>query len=175
MKINKATNKTAKEPAKEPAKALVKNGTEKATEKAAEKATEKATEKTTTNEINRVTIGDKVLKLRKKCKWSQEQLAEYSGISESTIGRIERGDVNPLLENIVKLEKAFDGHTGDKCNLVDAWELERLESMMDPGEALQITANRIARKLDRGLYPDQLNSIERIIDMIVSLTVGDVM
>ena len=122
---------------------------------------------------NEVTFGDKVLKLRKECKWSQDQLSEYADISTSTIGRIERGEVNPLLENIIKLEKAFDEHRGGRCNLVDDWELQRLESLMDPDEALQIMANRIARKLDKGLYPDQLRSIERIIDMIVSLTIGE--
>ena len=138
--------------------------------KAANKATNKAT-----NKINEVTFGDKVLKLRKECKWSQDQLSEYADISTSTIGRIERGEVNPLLENIIKLEKAFDEHRGEKCHLVDDWELQRLEIMMDPDEALQIMANRIARKLDKGLYPDQLRSIERIIDMIVSLTIGETM
>ena len=133
----------------------------------------KANNKATNKASNEVTFGDKVLKLRKECKWSQDQLSEYADISTSTIGRIERGEVNPLLENIIKLEKAFDEHRGEKCNLVDDWELQRLEIMMDPDEALQIMANRIARKLDKGLYPDQLRSIERIIDMIVSLTIGE--
>ena len=133
----------------------------------------KANNKATNKASNEVTFGDKVLKLRKECKWSQDQLSEYADISTSTIGRIERGEVNPLLENIIKLEKAFDGHRGEKCHLVDDWELQRLEIMMDPDEALQIMANRIARKLDKGLYPDQLRSIERIIDMIVSLTIGE--
>lgn len=55
-----------------------------------------------------VTLGEKVVLLRKERKWSQEDLEEYSGISRTQIGRIERDETNPPWTTLRKLETAFD-------------------------------------------------------------------
>ena len=55
-----------------------------------------------------VILGEKVVLLRKERKWSQEDLEEYSGISRTQIGRIERDEINPTWTTLRKLETAFD-------------------------------------------------------------------
>ena len=44
---------------------------------------------------------------REKQKLSMDQLAALSGVSKSMLGQIERGLVNPALENCVRFAGAF--------------------------------------------------------------------
>lgn len=47
--------------------------------------------------------------LRKKKGWTQEKLAQQSGISFHTLIKIERGDIkSPRLETLLKIAKALD-------------------------------------------------------------------
>jgi len=47
--------------------------------------------------------------LRKKKNWTQEKLAQESGISFHTLIKIERGDIkSPRLETLLKIAKALD-------------------------------------------------------------------
>lgn len=55
-----------------------------------------------------VTFGEKVAQLRRERNWTQEDLEEYSGISRTQIGRIERDETNPPWTTLRKLETAFD-------------------------------------------------------------------
>lgn len=55
----------------------------------------------------RVLFGERVRKLRQKRKWSQEKLAEESGLDPTYISGIERGKRNLGLENIGKLARAL--------------------------------------------------------------------
>lgn len=60
----------------------------------------------------RVLFGERVRKLRQKRKWSQEKLAEESGLDPTYISGIERGKRNLGLENIGKLARALKVDAG---------------------------------------------------------------
>ncbi len=55
-----------------------------------------------------IEFGVRVRKFREKRGWSQENLAEYSGLHRTYISGIERGVRNPTLEVIEKLAIALD-------------------------------------------------------------------
>jgi transcriptional regulator with XRE-family HTH domain len=52
-------------------------------------------------------FGASVRKYRKALQWSQEELAEASGLHWTYIGGIERGERNVSLQNIVKVARAL--------------------------------------------------------------------
>jgi transcriptional regulator with XRE-family HTH domain len=62
-------------------------------------------------------FGRRVRQLRKTRKWSQEKLAEVSGMHWTYIGQVERGERNLTLESIqsiarglrIRIAKLFDG------------------------------------------------------------------
>jgi transcriptional regulator with XRE-family HTH domain len=60
----------------------------------------------------RILFGKRVRELRLKRKWSQEKLAEASGLHWTYISGIERGKRNVGLENIVKLAHALKVDVG---------------------------------------------------------------
>lgn len=55
------------------------------------------------NVNNLQAISSLILSERKKHKWSQQQLADFSGLNRTTIGSIERGDYSDV--GIRKIEK----------------------------------------------------------------------
>lgn len=54
-----------------------------------------------------IAFGKRVRELRKANNWTQEKLAEISGLHPNYIGMVERGERNPSLVNIEILAKAF--------------------------------------------------------------------
>ncbi|MGE5053540.1 MAG: helix-turn-helix domain-containing protein [Acidobacteriota bacterium] len=52
-------------------------------------------------------LGKRVRALRKKKKWSQEELAHESGLARSFTGAIERGEKDLRLTTLVKLANTF--------------------------------------------------------------------
>ena len=52
-------------------------------------------------------FGKRIRQLRLKKKWSQEKLAEESGLHWTYISGIERGKRNLGIENVVKLSRAL--------------------------------------------------------------------
>lgn len=52
-------------------------------------------------------LGDNIRTLRKQAGWSQEELAEISGLHRTYVGAIERGERNVSLINIVQIARAL--------------------------------------------------------------------
>lgn len=52
-------------------------------------------------------LADKIMDLRKKCGWSQEELADQLGISRQSVSKWESGMSVPDLEKIVKMSALF--------------------------------------------------------------------
>ena len=52
-------------------------------------------------------FGVRLAKLRKKLKWSQEELALKSGVARSYLSGVERGKRNIALENICRLAETL--------------------------------------------------------------------
>jgi transcriptional regulator with XRE-family HTH domain len=58
-------------------------------------------------------LGERVRARRHELRLSQEGLAEHSALHWSFIGRIERGQANLTLHNIVRLAEVLDMDPGD--------------------------------------------------------------
>lgn len=50
-----------------------------------------------------MTFGERILSLRKKLKWSQDDLAKHIGTSAPIVGRYERNEIKPSIEVAKKL------------------------------------------------------------------------
>jgi transcriptional regulator with XRE-family HTH domain len=53
-------------------------------------------------------LGERIRKLRKALEWSQERLAESSGMHWTYIGQVERGERNLTLQSIQAIAKALN-------------------------------------------------------------------
>ena len=58
-------------------------------------------------ESTRKLLGRRIRKLRLQRGWSQEDLAEVSGLHRTYVGDVERAERNISVDNIEKLAKAF--------------------------------------------------------------------
>jgi transcriptional regulator with XRE-family HTH domain len=56
----------------------------------------------------RILLATRVRMLRARYGWSQERLAEVSGLHRNYIGHIERAELNIGLDNLERLAHAFD-------------------------------------------------------------------
>lgn len=64
-------------------------------------------------------LGQKVRKYREKKEFTQEKLAEFSGLDPTYISGIERGLRNPGIRNVAKIAKALELTTSQLCEGVD--------------------------------------------------------
>lgn len=55
-----------------------------------------------------MTLGEKLKMLREKKGWSKYRLSKESGVAPITITKIERGEIYPELETLLKLAEALD-------------------------------------------------------------------
>ena len=65
-------------------------------------------------------LGRNVRRERDAKQFTQEKLAERSGLDPTYISDIERGRRNPGIKNVAKLAKALGLTTADLCKGVDA-------------------------------------------------------
>ena len=77
-------------------------------------------------------FADKLIRLRKKSGWSQEELAEQMGVSRQSISKWEGAQSIPDLEKIIKLAKLFSVSTD--YLLLDELGDEQTEAPALPGE-----------------------------------------
>jgi transcriptional regulator with XRE-family HTH domain len=64
-------------------------------------------------------LGEAVRVARKARKMSQETLADAAGIDRSHLGRIERGERNVTLLNVIKIAAALNGSVSDLLRAAD--------------------------------------------------------
>lgn len=81
-----------------------------------------------------MTFGERIISLRKKQKWSQDELAKKVGTSAPIIGRYERNEIKPSIETAKNIADALgvtlDYLLGDSNNAVlDKELLKRLEDI----------------------------------------------
>lgn len=83
-------------------------------------------------------LADKITQLRKKCGWSQEELADKVGVSRQSVSKWEAAQTVPDLEKILLLSKLF-GVSTDYL-LKDELELEeRLETDAEPSDLRRVS------------------------------------
>ena len=71
-------------------------------------------------------LADKIINLRKKNAWSQEELAEKLGVSRQSISKYEGAQSIPDMDKILKLSKIF-GVTTDYLIKDEIEDLEFLD------------------------------------------------
>ncbi len=57
--------------------------------------------------------------------WTQEDLADASGLHRTYVSLIERGECNVGIDNIERLAEAFDIHLMELFGMMEAWALGR--------------------------------------------------
>ncbi|MEK4250354.1 helix-turn-helix domain-containing protein [Paenibacillus sp. FSL W7-1287] len=68
-------------------------------------------------EISKKTVGDVIRTVRKLRNYTIEELAYLSGLHSTHIGKIERGEISPSIENLDKIVTVLD------LNLVDFFKM----------------------------------------------------
>ncbi|AUH49599.1 XRE family transcriptional regulator [Chromobacterium sp. ATCC 53434] len=92
-----------------------------------------------------------IQKLRLQRGWSQQQLADLSGLSVRTVQRIERGQ-GASVESLKSLASVFE---------IDFSELHKELAMMDPTTPDAVAAPVAARDLEEALALQHVNRLKR--------------
>lgn len=58
-----------------------------------------------------MTLSEKIMNLRKKNGWSQEELAERLDISRQSVSKWESGESVPTLEKLIRISEIFEVST----------------------------------------------------------------
>ena len=92
-------------------------------------------------------LSEKIMTLRKKCGWSQEELADKMDISRQSVSKWESGMSIPDLDKILKLSELFGVSTDyllkDECN-----EINPQEDGGDKDEVLKVSVEEANRYMD---------------------------
>jgi transcriptional regulator with XRE-family HTH domain len=107
------------------------------------------------NKVAKMTLGEKISRLRKEKKWSRKELAKMIGTSGPVLGRYERDETTPSVEVAKKLAEAF-GVTLDY--LVD-----------ETGAMEEVTDREILNRIKYIAHLDQgdKQTILRVIDSLL--------
>lgn len=77
-------------------------------------------------------FGDNILRLRRDKGWTQNDLAEKSGVKMNHISKLERNEADPKLETIYKLMNALDCSANALLNDVKKTPLDgRMEMVLE--------------------------------------------
>ena len=87
-----------------------------------------------------MTLGERIATLRKRKKWSQNQLAELADSSKEAIGKYERGEVTPSVEVARRLAVLLDAS---------------LDYLVGTGENTQFNQMTITRMKEIEALPDK--------------------
>jgi transcriptional regulator with XRE-family HTH domain len=66
-----------------------------------------------TKHPNLVKIGKRIQALRKEKGYSQEEFAYMAGIARTYMGRVERGEQNISIQNLIKIAKCLKVEVGE--------------------------------------------------------------
>ncbi|MHB8428638.1 MAG: helix-turn-helix domain-containing protein [Acidiferrobacterales bacterium] len=83
------------------------------------------------SQTSRDLLARRVRLLRAARGWSQEVLAELSGVHRNYIGHIERAEINAGLDNIEKIAQAFDMQVHALLDFHDPGGFARLLNIED--------------------------------------------
>ena len=97
----------------------------------------------------RKSFGNRLRKIRKIRQITQEKLGEKAGVSYKYIGEIERGEVNPSLDVIVRLTQVLE---------------------VSPNELFALDNNPKSKKIDfSSLTPEDIKSIKNTLNILKRL------
>ncbi|MBV6484832.1 MAG: hypothetical protein KFKLKKLM_01357 [Flavobacteriales bacterium] len=91
-----------------------------------------------------MTFGERIISLRKKLKWSQDDLAKKVGTSAPIIGRYERNEIKPSIDTAKNIADALGVSidyliSGSGSLVLDKKTLQRLEDIQLLDESKQHT------------------------------------
>lgn len=96
-------------------------------------------------------LADKIILLRKKCGWSQEELAEELGISRQSVSKWESGISIPDLDKIIKLSDLFEVST-------DYLLKDELEIIVPADKTAQLQAEKDDMQISRIVTAEEANT-----------------
>lgn len=99
-------------------------------------------------------LADNILKLRKKKRWSQAQLAKVASIPRSTLTHMESGEGNPSLNNLIKISSALGVGTEELLSR------PRSETVLIPAKEVNIVKRSHGQVLMHKLLPDRIRGLE---------------
>ena len=104
------------------------------------------------------TLGEKIAFYRKEKKWSQEDLEEYSGVSRTQIGRIERDECRPKASTIEWIGEAL-GLPRGKLLRNDQLSTAINDPILEIGSALE----------NSKLNQKQIKNVQIIVELICEI------
>lgn len=104
------------------------------------------------------TLGEKIAFYRREKKWSQEDLEEYSGVSRTQIGRIERDECRLKAETLEWIEEALGLPRG---KLLRNGQLSTAinDPILEIGSAIEISK----------LNQNQMKKVQIIVELICEI------
>jgi transcriptional regulator with XRE-family HTH domain len=106
-------------------------------------------------------VGKKVKDYRIAAKYSQEQLGEKVGFSQSYVGKIERGEVNLSLETLAKLSTAL------RKEPMDFFIFSRKKTFTDEDDKNEFLERIIRQLYDKDI--EEIKVVERILQQVFKL------
>lgn len=90
-------------------------------------------------------VGERVRDARRALGATQEELGHFSGIDPTTVGKIERGERNTSLHNLVRIAVAVGLDPGELLKGLEADSVPPVEAPLSPSERMA------QRRKERGL------------------------
>lgn len=106
-------------------------------------------------------IGNKLKDLRKQKGWSQEQVADYLNVSQSTYARIENGESHSWASHLAKISEVFEIQPEDlivKDKII-------INNNQNGGVGYAETVNQLSDKLIEQ-YENRINELKELIQIL---------
>lgn len=99
-----------------------------------------------------MTFSEKLMELRKRGGWSQEQLADRLGVTRQSVSKWESGTATPELGKLVSLSELFDVSVDYLVKDYLEEEPQRHQKEMPDTARLEAKVDRLTRQMDRTVY-----------------------